>query len=317
MSTCAACGKGGAGLKTCTGCDQVKYCNGACQKAHYKTHKKQCRQQRAAKKQSSEDDVAISCSNIDALSDDMNRVVISDDDLFKYPPPKEDCPICFLPMPHSNGACGVSKVYQPCCGKKLCTGCMDAADAEMDKGNIKECCPFCRMPLPTPEEQLQRYKKRMEAGDVDAFLLLGQNYKNGQGLPLNRKKALEIWSRAAKLGSVEANHSIAVAYYNGDGIAKDEEKALHHLKIAAIGGHELARHILGKYEGHKGQHERAMKHFMIAAKAGYNDSLNSVGEGYKEGLVTKDEYASTLRAHKESQDEMKSEQRSKSEADTV
>ena len=55
---------------------------------------------------------------------------------------------------------------------------------------------------------------------------------------------------------------------------------------------------------------QAMKHFMIAAKAGCDDSLKMVG-GYKRGHVTKDEYASILRAHKNSRDEMKSQQRTK------
>jgi len=56
---------------------------------------------------------------------------------------------------------------------------------------------------------------------------------------------------------------------------------------------------------------RAMKHFMIAAKSGLDDSLKNVGHGYKQKWVTKDEYASTLRAHQRSRDEMKSEQRTK------
>ena len=43
-----------------------------------------------------------------------------------------------------------------------------------------------------------------------------------------------------------------------------------------------------------------MKHFMIAAKAGFDLSLKEVGEGYKRGHVTKDEYAQTLRAYKAS-----------------
>ena len=76
-----------------------------------------------------------------------------------------------------------------------------------------------------------------------------------------------------------------------------------------MGGHEQARHFLGIEEVTKGQDKQAIKHFMIAARAGYNDSLKEVGIGYKKGLVTKDEYESTLRAHKDSQDEMKSEQR--------
>ena len=47
-----------------------------------------------------------------------------------------------------------------------------------------------------------------------------------------------------------------------------------------------------------------MKHFMILAKSGQ--------AGFKNGHVTKDDdYERTLRAHKESQDEVKSEQRDK------
>ena len=52
-----------------------------------------------------------------------------------------------------------------------------------------------------------------------------------------------------------------------------------------------------------------MKHFMIAAKSGYDDALKMIRKGYEDGLVTKDEYAIALRANKDSQDEMKSTQR--------
>ena len=52
-----------------------------------------------------------------------------------------------------------------------------------------------------------------------------------------------------------------------------------------------------------------MKHWMIAARAGYEKALKKVGEGYKAGHVTKDEYATTLRAYQCSVDEMKSKQR--------
>jgi len=52
-----------------------------------------------------------------------------------------------------------------------------------------------------------------------------------------------------------------------------------------------------------------MKHFIIAARSGEDESLKEVGEGYKDGHVTKENYASTLRAHKECQDRMKSAQR--------
>ena len=73
----------------------------------------------------------------------------------------------------------------------------------------------------------------------------------------------------------------------------------------------MARHILGLLEGNAGNDERAMKHFMVAARAGDNESLDKVKQGFMEGYVTKDDYAGTLRAYHESQTEMKSEARDK------
>ena len=71
---CAECGQeGGVSLKVCKPCMQVRYCNAECQHKHWANHKAACKL-RAAK--------------------------IRDEALFKEdPPPKEDCPICFLPMP--------------------------------------------------------------------------------------------------------------------------------------------------------------------------------------------------------------------------
>ena len=85
----------------------------------------------------------ISNIDVDAISEKLGSIVISDDELFADPPPKEDCEICFLPMPcGGTKACGVSTVYQVCCGKTLCHGCMRAADVEMKKGTMKPYCPL-------------------------------------------------------------------------------------------------------------------------------------------------------------------------------
>ena len=43
---CAACGKGGDGLKRCTGCYQVRYCCRDCQVSDYRAHKAFCRMHR-------------------------------------------------------------------------------------------------------------------------------------------------------------------------------------------------------------------------------------------------------------------------------
>lgn len=56
-----------------------------------------------------------------------------------------------------------------------------------------------------------------------------------------------------------------------------------------------------------------MKHLMIAARAGCNGSMDNVREAFLEqkSVVTKEEYEITLRARKDSADEMKSEQRNR------
>ena len=60
-----------------------------------------------------------------------------------------------------------------------------------------------------------------------------------------------------------------------------------------------------------GNYHRAIKHFLLAARAGYKESLDNIKQGYTIGHVTKDEYENTLRAYQKSHDEMKSEARDK------
>ena len=62
----------GVSLKACMSCKVARYCSTTCQRNHWSKRKKACKQ-RAAE--------------------------LYDEALFKDPPAKEDCPICFLPMP--------------------------------------------------------------------------------------------------------------------------------------------------------------------------------------------------------------------------
>ena len=331
VSICAACGKAGDNLKACTSCKQVKYCNRNCQKLHWPKHKKECKH------------LADSSNNIDNVSDGINNINlsdsisasftaedkktsklyeqqkmvhvknISDDELFREPPPKEDCPICMLPMPYANGVCGINMIYHPCCGKIVCKGCILAASQEMKKGTMKPLCAFCREPILTCGiESLTLYKKRMKLNDAEAYDQVGMfHFQGSNSLPKDYKKTLELWKKAAELGSLTAHYSLAAAYMVGNGVSKDQKLALHHYKLAAIGGHEIARLNLGSidYNNNDGNDDRAMKHFMIAASCGYDVALKEVGNRYRDGYITKDEYASTLRAYQNSIDEMKSEQR--------
>jgi len=255
----------------------------------------------------------ICSAGIDAVSDGLGRATISndnddDDALFKDPPPKEDCPICMLPMPYVQDLGGVRTIYQPCCGKTLCWGCYFAEHEEVVKGNLKPWCSLCRVPSAYSEdEEVKRYKRRMDVNDAEAFYELGCLYYSGlEGLPKDLNKAVKLWKQAADLGSINAHCELADSYCAGNkGLEEDMEKADHHWKIAAIGGHEEARYMLGVRAGEIFNDDDAIKHYMISAKSGYDEALKLVGIWYKHGLATKDQYASTLRAYQDTVNEMK------------
>ena len=112
----------------------------------------------------------------------------TDEDLFKDPPPRDECPICMLTLPLNNA----EQHYHACCGKTLCCGCIDAIEAEDEDIT----CPFCRTPEHTSDEELiERMKKRVGASDADAFLLLGKFYNRGDvGFPQDRTRQCSSFS---------------------------------------------------------------------------------------------------------------------------
>jgi hypothetical protein len=234
---CAQCGKdegGDVSLKTCTSCKAVKYCDAACQRNHWPKHKKSCKQ-RAAE--------------------------LRDEALFKDPPPKEDCPICFIPMPLRLFSCATlpgatrlsipihdfaiahemlkdedMELYYPCCGKEICKGCVHS----FSKTDNDDKCPYCNSDRvdKTDEEDVEEAIKRVEANDPVAMCIMANFYRFGEGgLQQDEERAMELFTRAADLGYYKARLNIGNFYYRGG----DMKKAKFHFEAAAMAGHEVAR----------------------------------------------------------------------------
>ena len=149
-------------------------------------------------------------------------------------------------------------------------------------------------------------------GNADAFYNLAGCYANGtKDMPQNLLMANKLYLKAGELGHAEAYFNLGNAYVTGRGVEVDKKKAKHYWELAAMNGNIGARYNLGAWEENTGNLHRAMKHYVIATKAGGDDALDSVKDGYVDGYVTKEEYANTLREYQKSQDEMKSEARDK------
>ena len=283
---CANCGKEGSDVtNSCNKCKLVMYCNAACKKKHRHKHKKECEEhQRLAAEHAAK---------------------LHDEALFEHPPSEyEDCPICFQRMP----SLPTGSRYKSCCGKTICNGCIYAVQMRDRRLAL---CPFCRTPTPASEEEaVKRIKKRIQAGDAEAMNSLACDYRDGKcGFPQNYTKALDLWHQAAELGFINTYCSIGYAYEYGRGVDIDKKKARHYYELAAMGGDVYARHNLGSFEGRADNMDRALKHFMIAVRDGYTNSLKTIKLMYKDGQVTKDDYSKALRSYQEYLNEVKSSQR--------
>ena len=301
---CAECGadEGAINLKACKSCMQAKYCNAKCQKNHWPAHKKDCK---------------------------LRAAELRDEALFKDPPPKEECPICFLPMPANIFACAslppatlssvpilnlakankeVAKMslytYYQCCGKSICRGC----DYSFYENDNDDKCPFCNSDRSskTDEETVGEVMMRVEANDAGAICYLGGYYYYGTGgFPQDLAKAMELYARAAELGCSKAHNNLADVYRKGG----DMKKAKFHLEAAAMAGDEVARTNMGIMESKSGNTERAVKHYTIAASAGDYTAMYNLLITWKEGGVSRESIDSTLIAYNNSCAEMRSKAR--------
>ena len=281
-SCCAYCGMAEIDdikLVPCDGCDLVRYCGDDCQEDHKLEHEEDCKK-RAAE-----------------LRDEL---------LFKQPESSHlgECPICCLPMSLDPE----KSIIVTCCSKFICNGCFYTNQfRELDQ-KLSTKCPFCRETLPgeTDDEECdKRMMKRIEANDPAAMTDQGaEEYDKG-----DYHSAFEYWTKAAELGVLEAHFRLAGLYLFGLGVEKDEGKIIHHLEEAAIGGHPEARYTLGVKKWNNCDKEIAVKHWIIAATQGEDDSIKMLMKAFKEGSVSKEELAAALRAHKAAVDETKSAQR--------
>ena len=283
---CASCGKSemdDVKLKTCDGCDLARYCSDTCKEDHRPEHEAKCKE-RAAE--------------------------LRDEILFRQPESSHlgDCPICCEPLPLEDG----KRSLYPCCSKVICDGCVYADLFRQHGENIRiPTCPFCRHPVITDDNKNEM--KRVAANDPVALRQKGLGHARRE----EYDAALKYWTKAADLGDAMAHYNLSILYSEGKGVEKDYKKKIFHLEEAAIAGHPQARFNLGNHGHRNNEIDRAVKHWIISASLGLDESIQALKGYYKNGLVSKDDFAAALRAHKAAVDATKSPQREEAEKVSV
>ena len=286
MMSCASCGKSELDdikLMDCNDCKSVRYCSDDCKEDHRPQHEAKCKEYQAA----------------------YQAAELRDEILFKQPESthRGDCPLCCVPMPIED----LKTSSLSCCSKLICKGCGVAEMARQRRENVRVVkCPFCRHPIfKSSVETHRKLMKRAAVNDPKALRLVGlKHFEKGE-----YGAAFEYLTKAAVLGDADAHYNLSIMCRQGRGVEKDTRKELYHLEEAAIRGQPSARNNLACFEWNNGRIDRAVKHFIIAANLGSDCSMKALKEYYKDGHVSKEDFAAALRAHHAAVKAMKSPQR--------
>ena len=268
-------------LEECNDCDLVRYCGDKCREDHREQHEEEYKNRKA---------------------------LLHDRKLFTQPDGTHlgECPLCFLPLPIDKS----KSLFWTCCSETICMGCVYANFMSNIHDKVKaKRCPFCRE-VADDVENNKRIMKRVKANDPAAMRHMGLEYYH-EG---DYEGAFEYWKKAAELEDTDAHAQLGVMYREGKGVEKDMEKADYHYEMAAIGGHPTARHNPGCIEWKNGNMARSVKHFIIAANLGEEESMKALWKHYSHGNITKEDLDATLRTHQAALVAMKSEQRDSAEA---
>ena len=145
-------------------------------------------------------------ARVDALVAKLEEE-LRDVELFGPLEEREECPICFVPMPLDTG----QSAHIACCGKLACNACAASASA---RGQFT--CPFCRAPISGDDEVTnQQLRNRIESRDAAAMGMVAEDYEAGRhGVQKDEIAAMKLWLQAAELGHIDALVDLAKRWHN-------------------------------------------------------------------------------------------------------
>ena len=223
---------------------------------------------------------------------------------------REECPICLIPHPINDN----ETRFMPCCGKKICSGCVyKNVITQVKKGISPQKahddykCAFCRQKF---MDEIKALKKLMKKNNPEAFTLMAFKYQSGDRVFQSDTKALQMYIRAAELGDASAYGLIGTYYQEGILVEQNKSKAIEFYEVAAKkGAHLLAHRSLARFHGSNGDARKSIEHLKVVASAGNKKSMDDLMKAYKNKLLSKEDLSKTLRAYQTSSNETRSKDR--------
>jgi len=117
---------------------------------------------------------------------------------------------------------------------------------------------------------------------VPAEVQLGTFDWMGQGIPLDKKEAVNWYQKAAREGNAAAMFNLGVAYFNGEGVPEDLSEARPWFILAEDSGSQKAIEAVNRSEA--GLQTRYFNHIYF-----------SIGQRYQNGVQVRQNYAAAAK----------------------
>jgi hypothetical protein len=129
-------------------------------------------------------------------------------------------------------------------------------------------------------------KAGAESGFAPAQYNLGEMYRSGKGISVNKKEAVKWYRKAAEQNEPRAQYNLGYMYYNKEALPRDYKKAVYWFTKAAEQGNSAAQFNLGfVYENGEGVEKnlyKALKWHQKAADQGHVAAKENIKQLLKE-----------------------------------
>ena len=227
---------------------------------------------------------------------------------------EEECSICLDSLPKLSS----KFVRMTCCGKGLHKKCYEGIFASTMSDTQKNRCGMCRAEYPVigSSEYIDQFRPWIEKGKAWAQCLLGDKYRDGDGVDQSYQRAKEMYELAASQGDGEAQYSLGLMYREGQGVEQSYERAAENYEAAAKQGRADAQSNLGvlyyQGQGVEQSNETAREWWVKATEQGQENAINMLQQLDKaEGRTTPSfipkpfECASCYRPHDPSENKLR------------
>lgn len=140
---------------------------------------------------------------------------------------------------------------------------------------------------PSPVAAFLWYRRAMKHGHSGAMFRLGDAYRRGRGVPMNKQQAVRLFHRAAEFGNTRGQFAMGVCCELGDGLPVSKTEAVRWYEMAATAGYAPAQNNLGGcYEygiGVTSDMLTAVEWYTKASAAGQPDAACRLGLCYESG----------------------------------